>query len=775
MLHSQSKWIFTYKDNQPKEGKPWSLEVAPIVKQMLQQRGIETEEEAELFLNPSLAALHDSKLLDSIDKAAERVKIAIEKGESILVYGDYDADGVTSTAVMVEALRQAGAMCDYYIPNRFTEGYGPNKEAFREAHRQGFQVIITVDNGIAGVEEVALANELGIDVIITDHHELQETLPDAYAIIHPKCSPDYPFKELAGVGVAFKFATHLLGQIPQDLLDLVSIGTVADLVPLQEENRILVHYGLKQLETTKRPGLIALKNLAKLQDGVNEEDIGFRIAPRLNAVGRLQDANVAVDLLLTDDPGEAEELAGYVQELNTERQQIVTQITKEAKEMIERNLTLNESSVIVIAKEGWNQGVLGIVASRLVEAYRKPAIVLSVLPDSHQAKGSARSIEAFDLFENCMKVKNLFDQFGGHAMAAGMTINLENVDKLREELSALADKLITEEDAKPVISIDQTIQVKDITLDMLKQLDRFAPYGMGNPKPMFHLTAVPSDMRQIGATKNHLKFKLNDKDAEIDGIGFGFGYLTNSIAPLTEVEAVGELTINEWNGIKKPQLSLKDISVSEWQLFDLRRMKNWFSKITNEEDSCFVAFRDETYDEQIPAIMSPNQLYESRTSIRNLYLLDYPNNLSEFQHFLKNVTFENLTVCFQVTDDAFFHSIPTKEEFKWLYQLIRKRNYFDYKVDAPKLAKYKSWKLDKVKFMFQVFYELNFVTKKDKLIVPTPNPAKQDLESSTLYQEKLKAKDTEELLLYSSYHELKKWIKEQIESELPKEEMAYGL
>ncbi|GAA0295136.1 single-stranded-DNA-specific exonuclease [Gracilibacillus halotolerans] len=775
MLASQSKWIFTYNDNQNTEKQPWSLEVEPIVKQMLYQRGVTTDEEAELFLNPTLAALHHSNLLDSIDKAVERVKTAIEKGESILVYGDYDADGVTSTAVMVEALRQSGAMCDYYIPNRFTEGYGPNEEAFREAHRQGFQLIITVDNGIAAVKEVDIANELGLDVIITDHHELQETLPNAYAIIHPKCSPDYPFKELAGVGVAFKFATHLLGDVPKELLDLVSIGTVADLVPLKDENRILVHYGLKQLKSTKRPGLVALKNASKLQDDVTEEDIGFRIAPRLNAVGRLQDANVAVDLLLTDNPEEAEELAGYVQELNTERQQIVTQITKEAKEMIETDSKHKDSSVIIIAKEGWNQGVLGIVASRLVETFRKPAIVLSILPDSNQAKGSARSIEAFDLFENCMKVKDLFDQFGGHAMAAGMTISLENIDRLREELSALADELVSEEDAKPVISIDQTVEVKDITLDMLKQLEKFAPYGMGNPKPIFHLVAIPSDMRQIGASKNHLKFKLNDQDAEIDGIGFGFGHLTDSIAPFTEVEVVGELTINEWNGIKKPQLSLKDVSVSDWQLFDYRRMKNWYTKISNEEDSYFVAFREDTNIEQIPVISSPSQLYELDAPVKNLYLLDYPKRLLELQNFLKKVTFQKLTVCFQATDDAFFHSIPTKEEFKWLYQLIRKRNYFDYKIDAPKLAKYKGWRLDKIKFMFQVFYELGFVTKQDHVIVPTPNPSKKDLETSTLYQEKLKAMDVEELLLYSSYVDLKKWLNEQIESELPKEEMAYGL
>lgn len=777
MLASQSKWIFTYNNNEQHDTheESWSIQVSPIVKRLLSQRGVLTEEEADKFLHPTLDSLHSTKQLDAIDRAVERVNRAIENGESILVYGDYDADGVTSTAVMVEALRQSGAMCDYYIPNRFTEGYGPNEEAFREAHRQGFQLIITVDNGIAGVNEVDIANELGMDVIITDHHEIQETLPNAYAIIHPKCSPNYPFKELAGVGVAFKFATHLLGTIPKELLDLVAIGTVADLVPLQDENRVLVYYGLKQLQNTKRHGLKALKKISNLEDQITEDDIGFRIGPRLNAVGRLQDANVAVDLLLSEDQEEAEELADYVQQLNTERQQIVSQITKEAKEMIETDSSLKDCSVILVAKENWNQGVLGIVASRLVEMYRKPTIVLSILPDSDLAKGSARSIEAFDLFENCMQVKDLFEQFGGHAQAAGMTVKVDNINPLRRELSMLADEQLSEEDAKPVIKIDQTIELKDVSIDVLEQMELLAPFGMGNPKPIFHVEAVPSDMRQIGSAKNHLKFKLIEESSELDGIGFQFGYLIDRIAPLSRVEFVGELTINEWNGLKKPQLSLKDVAVKEWQLFDYRRLKNWHTKIIDETESYFVAFRSETKVDSLPVVWSPQQLYESASSVRNLYLLDYPTNLNELRELLQKVSFENLIVCFQANEDAFFHSIPTKEEFAWLYQLIRKRTFFNYKEDAPKLMKYKGWRLDKIKFMFQVFHELNFVTKKEHLIVPVSNPTKQNLETSTIYQSKLQAKDLEELLLYSSYAELKEWINEQMTKELPKEEMAYEL
>ncbi|WP_163537861.1 single-stranded-DNA-specific exonuclease RecJ [Gracilibacillus sp. YIM 98692] len=778
MLSSQSNWTFTYNEEKIEElAMLKGVDLPDTLKKLLWQRGIRTEEEAEQFLYPSLDQLCDPASFSSIDRAISRVKQAIEQGESILVYGDYDADGVTSTAVMVEALRESGAMCDYYIPNRFTEGYGPNQEAFEEAYRQGFQLIITVDNGIAGIDEVELAQKRGMDVIITDHHEVQEQLPEAYAIIHPKCSDAYPFKELAGVGVAFKFATHLLGYFPKQFLDLVAIGTVADLVPLVDENRILVKHGLKTLTQTSRAGVKALKKLCSIEGTVSEEDIGFRIAPRLNAVGRLQDANLAVDLLLTQDPEEAEELSNYVQDLNTERQKIVGEITQEAIHILEENQNLEDQHVLVVAREGWNQGVLGIVASKLVQTYSRPAIVLTINPETLQAKGSARSIDAFDLFQNCMKVKELFTHFGGHAQAAGMTLPVDHIKELQQQLEDLAKSQLTSEDFKPQLNIDLRLNIQDMALELVKNLESFAPFGMGNPKPLFHLEGIPTEIRQIGATKSHLKLKFTSKGVQLDSIGFGLGDQYEQLAQQTTMEVVGELQVNEWNGIQKPQLLMKDMAVNDWQLFDFRGTSKWKKQLDQQvRRSYYLKFQQDTVVPGINQILQPSELIDMNESIDSLYILDLPQQLNELTRVLEKIQVKRIYACFQLQQSNYFQSMPTREEFKWLYQLILKRGYFNYKKDAPKLSEFKGWKLEKIKFMFQVFHDLNFVTKESANIIPKNNPEKKDLTESALYQEMSDRMQVEEILYYSSYHQLKKWISEQMEkTQVPEEEMAYGL
>ncbi|WP_337445694.1 single-stranded-DNA-specific exonuclease RecJ [Ornithinibacillus scapharcae] len=335
MLQSKSNWNFLKLQEHTTLIEDEEVKLSPVIKELLIQRGIKTSEEIQKFLSPSLEDLINPEQLASMDIARDRVIRAIQNREKILVFGDYDADGVTSTTILIKALQELGAECDFYIPNRFTEGYGPNEAAFRRAYDDGFQLIITVDTGIASVHEAKVAKEIGLDLIITDHHEPQDELPEALAIIHPKCSPDYSFKELAGAGVAFKFAQALLGYFPEQFLDLVVIGTIADLVPLVGENRILAYYGLRKLSVTRREGLLALKKQCKLEGNVTEEDIGFLIGPRLNAVGRLQDADLAVQLLMSDDREEAEQLAEMVQQLNVERQQIVASIVKEVEEQVE--------------------------------------------------------------------------------------------------------------------------------------------------------------------------------------------------------------------------------------------------------------------------------------------------------------------------------------------------------------------------------------------------------------------------------------------------------
>lgn len=529
-----------------------------------------------IFYLGKKSEFHDPFLLKDMDKAVGRINKAIETQEPILVFGDYDADGVSSTTVLMKALVELGANADYYIPNRFTEGYGPNGKAFRSAADSGVGLIITVDTGISAIHEAKVAKDLGVDLIITDHHEPGPVLPDAFAIIHPKLDDSvYPFKDLAGVGVAFKFAHALLGRVPEHLLEFAAIGTIADLVPLMGENRLIALRGIEKLKSTQTPGLNALLKLAKTdRTAIDEETIGFMIGPRVNAAGRLGSADPAVQLMMTHDPEEAMMLAEEIDSVNKERQNIVSQIAEEAVAEVEMYYPIEDNSVLVVGKEGWNAGVIGIVASKLVEKYYRPTIVLSFDKEKGLAKGSARSIAGFDLFKNLSTCRDILPHFGGHPMAAGMTLNLNDVDELRSRLNALAKEQLKGEDLIPVSHIDARIELKEITIETINELGMLSPYGVSNPKPKVLIDGANiSTLRKIGADQSHLKLALEEEGTVIDGIGFGFGHLHDHISPSSKISVIGELSINEWNNIKKPQIFLRDIAVKSWQLFDFRGLK----------------------------------------------------------------------------------------------------------------------------------------------------------------------------------------------------------
>ncbi len=746
---NNAKWMDNFSD------------MSPIITELLSQRGIQTKAEAQSFLSPDLNELHSPATLDSIDIASNRVHEAIHHNEKILIYGDYDADGVSSTTVMLETLEELGANCDYYIPNRFTEGYGPNEQAFRKAYESGFSLIITVDTGIAALHEAEVARELGIDLIITDHHEVQDQLPDAYAIIHPKCSNDYPFKELAGVGVAFKFAENLLGYFPKQFLDVVAIGTIADLVPLINENRILAYYGLKVLTTSKRSGLQALKNHCKIDGNVTEEDVGFLIGPRINAVGRLQDADLAVRLLTTKNREEAEMYANQIDSLNQERQEIVKTIVSEAVEMIDPS----DQGVIIVAKEGWNEGVLGIVASRLVRKYERPAIVLTVKTDTNEAKGSARSIPAFDLFHNCMKVRNLFTHFGGHAQAAGMTFPLDNLSTIQLELNKLIYDQLRPEDFTQEVEICKTLSISDITETLVNDLSRLAPFGMGNPKPVFHMNHVPAQIRQIGNGQKHIKLLFKEADHSVDGIGFQLGDLYHQIAPNTPISIIGELSINEWNGTKKMQVIVQDIKIDDWQLFDYRGKKQVdFNTLTNENEG-FLAIGENMEDSSrsLPEwvhVISYNTSVPSFTNIDSLIILDLPNESDELKEIIKHTSPSKIYACYNVSDSVYMKPFPSREDFKWYYGLIRKRNTLDLNKEIHLIMNMKSWTKDRIIFMSKVFFELGFVKINKGVITCNKNPIKKDLKDSKLYQNRLRKAQLEKALYYSTYQQLKSWFQD---------------
>ncbi|KGX88986.1 single-stranded-DNA-specific exonuclease RecJ [Pontibacillus litoralis] len=777
MLPSKAKWNFI---NMNDNSFLIDDTLSSLTNQLLYQRKIETKEEAKHFLHPQLEQLHDPLSMHDMKKAVERVRDAVAKQQRILVFGDYDADGVSSTAVLVETLREMGAIVDYYIPNRFTEGYGPNEAAFRQAKEHGVQLIITVDTGIAAHHEANVAEQLGMDLIITDHHEVQETLPNAYAVVHPKCSSDYPFQELAGVGVAFKLAHALLEQFPKHLLDLVAIGTIADLVPLIGENRVLAYYGLQALTRSIRPGVQQLKEVCGIEGHMTEDDVGFSIGPRLNAVGRLQDAAPAVELLLTEENEEAAYLANQINALNEERKQIVADIAEEAEAMLQVAGT-ELPPVIVVAKEGWNQGVLGIVASRLVNRYDRPVIALTVDQEANIAKGSARSIEAFDLFTNCMEVRDLFTHFGGHAQAAGMTLPIENVDLLRDKLCEQADLQLTAEDFRQTLRIDSSLLLKDVCLQTIEEINALAPFGMGNPKPLFCLESyAPVEMRQLGSKLNHLKLKLREEDHELDAIGFGLGDLYPRISPHSPISIVGELSINEWNGRKKPQIMMRDVKVANRQLFDYRGNRHlqkvmkdvpthngiaiFFQPMTEKDDWVFEhvdawEILDDDMVEEIPL-----------EQVDHLILMDLPPSLHRLSIVLQKMTPHNIYACYYTEEAAFLNTVPTREHFKWFYGMLMKRKQFHLDREGPKLAQYKGWTYDTVKFIANVFSELEFVKIENGLITLHANPTKKDLTASTLYQSKQQHLHVEQTLYFSTYKQLKQWFDEQINGVFPLKE-----
>ena len=474
MIKAKYKWDLQSNISEITSDDAKALKLTPIVQKILQSKGVIASSEIKQLLEPSQIQ-HDPYALSDMKKAIERINQALDKKERILVYGDYDADGVTSTSILVSALRELGAEVGWYIPNRFTEGYGPNEAAFRNAADEGIDLIITVDNGIQGHHEMLVAKELDIDVIITDHHEIGETLPEAYAIVHPMHPDfDYPFKYLSGAGVALKIAQALLDHPAPEFTALAAIGTVADLVSLTDENRAIVQQGIKVMNNHPSAAIEALLSQAGYNDAINEETIGFIIGPRLNAVGRLDDASLAAELLMCESAEEAEFLAEQVEHFNQERKDIVQEIADEALEMAQAEVEAG-NRFLILAQENWHEGVLGIVASRIVETYGLPTIILNIDTAQDFAKGSARSIEQVSMYEMLDKERPLISKFGGHHMAAGMTLPIENIEKLKTALNAHMAELAKHEDLTPRKKVDLVLSESDITVKNISDIEKLRP------------------------------------------------------------------------------------------------------------------------------------------------------------------------------------------------------------------------------------------------------------------------------------------------------------
>lgn len=548
----------------------------PLVLQLLASRGIFGETEINNFFRPDYATgIYDPFIFPDMGKAVERIIKARESQEKVAIFGDYDADGVTSTAVLFEVLEKLGLKCaEIYIPDRQLEGYGMNIEAINLLQKKGITLIITVDCGITNIEEVERAKKLGIDVIITDHHHVPKELPEAFAIINPSGGKSlYPFKNLAGVGVAFKLAQALCQKIEPAgierlkwLLDLVAIGTIADCVPLIDENRVIVKYGLVVLSKTRRQGLLEMFKVGRIMIDENNipdtQKIAFQISPRINAAGRMDHASVSFKLMIEKNAAVARDMALEVESKNQERQKVTAEIVREIR-IVAENM-YKDKKLIFVHNEHWQVGILGLVAGKIADEFNKPTVVLQ--KQDQEFVGSLRSIPQINIIEALEKCSDLLIRFGGHAQAAGVRVAPGKIEKFYEKLSQIIEKELQGKDIIPELEIDAEIKAQDINWDLVSELKKMEPFGEGNVEPVFLMKGMLiQDLRIVGNGSKHLKLALRSRDGGpkiFDAIGFGFGDKLPDLKNGDRIDIVFNLQEDEWNGNKKIQLKLVDLKTS---------------------------------------------------------------------------------------------------------------------------------------------------------------------------------------------------------------------
>lgn len=739
MIKSKYRWKLTETDLPAeflKLCKKYKLD--SLAANILWQRGVREEAEIESFLKPDLQALHDPFLLHDMDKAVKRILSAIEQGQNILIYGDYDADGMTASSVMKSALDELGAEVQVYLPNRFTDGYGPNLDVYKYfIQNENIDLIITVDNGVAGHEAITYAQSEGIDVIVTDHHSLPAELPQAFAIVHPEHpNSTYPFKYLAGVGVAFKVATALLDYIPSDMLDLVAIGTIADMVSLRDENRVLVSHGLKVLANTERAGLLELMKLSGVDfEKVDEETVGFQIAPRLNALGRLDDPNPAIELLTGWDEEAVADIAQLIDEKNSERKAIVESIFSQALTM------MTDEPVQILYHKDWHKGVLGIVAGRLQEQFHKPVILLA--EEDGILRGSARSIENYNIFEALDGHRELFIAFGGHKQAAGMTFSLENLSLIKQVMTDFIVENNIDMSGKSTLEVQGKLHFDEISLDTIYGLAKLAPYGMNNPKPYFLIADYKVEQaRGIGKDNNHLKLRLSQAGQVLDAVYFGHG--AESLAfEQSDTELVAALSSNTWNGTTTVQLMVTDARVNGVALLDIR------SRQIQLPENTVQFIHNEVKNGTIEDV---------------LIIEDAPTDklaLSALTELLRKQDFELIYFKNTIKKNYYLTGAGTREQFARLYKAIYQYPEFDIRFKLKDLAAYLKIPDILLVKMIQIFEELNFVTIENGVMTVNKAAEKRDISESNIYQELQEIVKFQELFALSPVKEIYKKLKEE--------------
>ena len=568
------RWSITPADPDAERDLARALGLSPLLARLLLNRGVRDVEAARTFLHPKLDHLHDPWQIPDIHRAADRIREAAQRGEKIVVYGDYDADGITATAILLECLALAGARAEFYMPDRIEEGYGLNLEAIRSFKEQRVDLVITVDCGINAVAEAELARESGIDLIVTDHHQPHREFSSAPYVVHSKL-PDsrYPFPDLSGAGVAFKLAwavaksfspsKRVSAEFREFLVDAVSLaalGTIADVVPLLGENRVIAHFGLEALRHSQRPGIRALCHVARVGNGaLNAYDVAFRLAPRLNAAGRMGSARRAVELLSTHSMPDARKIAADLDRENARRQRVQQQILDEAHKVIESEGGTGDKPALVVAAQGWHPGVVGIIAGRLADRFYRPTIVIGI--EDGVGHGSARSIPGVNIFEALQQCAERLTAFGGHAQAAGVRLREENLTPFREAFMRAVDAQLTDEAKIPCLNIDAEVPLASVAGGLVHELKPLAPHGEANPRPLLATRdlTIAGEVRRMGSRGQHISFIVRQGDHSLRAVAFGMGTHAQTLEERRTCSLAYTPQLNNWHGKTTVELAVKDI------------------------------------------------------------------------------------------------------------------------------------------------------------------------------------------------------------------------
>lgn len=705
----------------------------PAIEQLVLARQLATAESLDTFAKEETIH-HDPFLFSEMSKIITRINEAIDQGEPILIYGDYDADGVTGTSILVRCLRELGALVDYYIPNRFYEGYGPNEDAFMQAIADGYQLVITVDNGIAGVDEAEILLEHGVDLIITDHHQVKETLPRAYAILHPELDENYPFHHLSGAGVALKVAEALLQEvIPEDFYAIAMLGTIGDVVPLIDENRSIVKRGLAALRETEIEGLNAMMELAGTEKSeATEVNVGFELCPRLNAPGRMDEAALSVECLIAESEEEAKLIADQIESFNSERQKVTQKVLEEATKLVDVK-TLAKKKVVILYSPNWHEGILGIVAGRLAKQWQKAVFVVT---DDHEGfiKGSARAVEGYHLFELLNECQDLIERFGGHALAAGITFAPENLKALEDKMN----ELLQEVEVTSSLQVDLSLPLADLNISFVEQLSILAPFGEGNRPPVIELKNVyVKNVKPIGNKLQHLKFTLYQDKHSVDVIAFNQAPLAMYLTPDTLFSFVGEAKINEWNGNRSVQFHFIDVLCNEFQFIDLRNRQAYEQR--KDQLQLATMYTNATEADEIETLVI-NQLPNSKEELMTLIKRKKPGNIV-IAPLESNVTF------------------APREKFVIVYKVVKQHGPITLNHQMINYFMRLGISKNELLFILQVFFEVELVIIKNGSVFPTDSVTKRDLAEAPTYQSQKAKLEMLEFFELTTWSELKTTFK----------------